>query len=144
MSANIQKGYGRQEDLDHIEDRGCISGGELSAVSRRALRRVDQLGTIGGGNHFIEIGRIGKIFDEKLASKLKLNRKHIYIMIHTGSRGFGHQICTDYSNTMWRNSDKNRVNAPEKGLACAPIQSEDGQNYLKAMACLQIMLTNRK
>ncbi len=141
----IQKGYGRQEDLDHIEDRGCISGGELSAVSRRALRRVDQLGTIGGGNHFIEIGRIGKIFDEKLASKLKLNRKHIYIMIHTGSRGFGHQICTDYSNTMWRNSHKNRVNAPEKGLACAPIQSEDGQNYLKAMACAaNYAFTNRQ
>lgn len=131
----IKKGFGRTEELDRIEDHGCIKGAKVSAIPKSALRRIDQLGTIGGGNHFIEIGRISKVFDEELASKLGLNKKHIYIMIHTGSRGFGHQICTDYSAAMWKNSDKNQTRAPQKGLACAPISSEDGQNYLQAMAC---------
>jgi tRNA-splicing ligase RtcB len=141
----IKKGYGRTEDLDRIEDHGCIKGAKISAIPKSALRRIDQLGTIGGGNHFIEIGRIGKVFDEELASRLGLNKKHIYIMIHTGSRGFGHQICTDYSNIMWKNSGKNRTRAPQKGLACAPISSEDGQNYLQAMACAaNYAFTNRQ
>lgn len=131
----IKKGFGRLEDLDRIEDYGCIKGAKVSPIPKSALRRIDQLGTIGGGNHFIEIGRIGNVFDEELASKFGLNKKHIYIMIHTGSRGFGHQICTDYSNIMWKNSNKNRTRAPQKGLACAPILSEDGQSYLQAMAC---------
>ncbi|HHV19432.1 MAG TPA: RtcB family protein [Thermoanaerobacterales bacterium] len=145
VKAYIKKGYGRTEDLDRIEDRGCIKGAKISAVRKSALRRIDQLGTIGGGNHFIEIGRIGKVFNKELASKLNLEKKHIYIMIHTGSRGFGHQICTDYSNIMWKNSDKNRTRAPQKGLACAPISSQDGQNYLQAMACAaNYAFTNRQ
>ena len=131
----IEQGFGRKEDLSRIEDMGCIKGADISAVSKNAVRRADQLGTLGGGNHFIEIGEISRIFDDKLAQQFGLNHKHIYIMIHTGSRGFGHQICTDYSNLMWRNSKKNGIKAPEKGLACAPIVSQDGQNYLKAMAC---------
>ncbi|HHY71212.1 MAG TPA: RtcB family protein, partial [Thermoanaerobacterales bacterium] len=141
----VKKGYGRTEDLDRIEDHGCIKGAKVSAIPKSALRRIDQLGTIGGGNHFIEIGRIGKVFDEELAPQFGLNKNHVYIMIHTGSRGFGHQICTDYSNIMWKNSDKNRTRASQKGLACAPILSEDGQNYLQAMACAaNYAFTNRQ
>lgn len=131
----VKKGFGRREDLDRIEDSGCIPGASAAAIPKSAMERLDQLGTIGGGNHFIEIGKISKVFDEDLASKFGLCKNHIYIMIHTGSRGFGHQICTDYSRIMWNNSDKNKTRAPQKGLACAPIFSEDGQNYLQAMAC---------
>lgn len=131
----IKEGYGRKEDLERIEDHGCITDANVSDISKKALKRADQLGTIGGGNHFIEIGRISKIFDDKLAKKLNIKPKSIYVMIHTGSRGFGHQICNDYSRIMWQNSDKNKTRAPVKGLACAPIASIDGQNYLKAMAC---------
>lgn len=131
----VNKGFGVKQDLERIEDRGCISGADISCVPKAALRRVDQLGTIGGGNHFIEIGRISKVFDKDIAEKFGLNKGNIYVMIHTGSRGFGHQICTDFSNIMWKNSDKNKTRAPVKGLACAPIFSDDGQNYLKSMAC---------
>jgi tRNA-splicing ligase RtcB len=131
----IRKGFGRAEDLERIEDYGCIQGATVSAIPKSAMQRIDQLGTIGGGNHFIEIGRISQVFDEELASKFGLHKKHIYIMIHTGSRGFGHQICSDYSKIMWKNSSRNQTQAPQKGLACAPISSEDGQNYLQAMAC---------
>ncbi|WP_296971217.1 RtcB family protein [Tepidanaerobacter sp. EBM-38] len=141
----IKKGFGRIADLDRIEDHGCIKGANLSAVPNSALKRTDQLATIGGGNHFIEIGRIGSVFDEELASKWGLNKQHIYVMIHTGSRGFGHQICCDYSTIMWENSDKNKTRAPQKGLACAPISSRDGQNYLQAMACAaNYAFTNRQ
>jgi tRNA-splicing ligase RtcB len=136
----IKKGYGRTEDLDRIEDHGCIKGAKISAIPKSALRRIDQLGTIGGGNHFIEIGRIGKVFDEELASRLGLNKKHIYIMIHTGSRGFGHQICTDYSNIMWKNSGKNRTRAPQKGLACLPFHPKTVKITYKLWPVLQTML----
>jgi len=131
----VKQGYGRAEDLSRIEDMGCIKGADISKVSKKALRRADQLGTIGGGNHFVEIGGINSVFDEDLAREFGLDNRHIYIMIHTGSRGFGHQICTDFSNLMWKNAEINGVKAPQRGLACAPISSQDGEDYLKAMAC---------
>ncbi len=130
----VKEGFGRAEDLNKIEDRGCIKGADASVISSEALKRADQLGTLGGGNHFIEIGEVSRVFDENLAARFGLKDKYTYIMIHTGSRGFGHQICTDFSKLMWENSERNRSRAPEKGLACAPIYSKDGQNYLKAMA----------
>lgn len=131
----INKGYGRTEDQAKIEDNGCIEGADASAVPSSAAKRSDQLGTIGGGNHFVEIGRIGTVFDEEIAAKFGLWDGAVYVLIHTGSRGLGHEICTVYSDIMWRNSDKNGTRAPDKGLACAPISSRDGQMYLKAMAC---------
>lgn len=131
----IRAGYGRKEDLERIEDGGCIPGGDAGAVPKAARERADQLATIGGGNHFIEIGRVSRVFDEELASRFGLFKNKVYVLIHTGSRGLGHQICTDYSRIMWDHSEKNGTRAPVKGLACAPIFSEDGQNYLKAMAC---------
>ncbi|MCG0276031.1 MAG: RtcB family protein [Thermosediminibacteraceae bacterium] len=131
----IRAGYGRPEDLERIEDRGCIPGADARAVPKAARERADQLATIGGGNHFIEIGRVAKVFDQDLASRFGLFKNMVYVLIHTGSRGFGHQICTDYSRIMWEHSEKNGTRAPVKGLACAPVFSEDGQNYLKAMAC---------
>lgn len=131
----IKEGFGRKEDLERIEDHGCIKWADVSSLSKTAIKRANQLGTIGGGNHFIEIGRVSKVFDEDIAKQFGISHKTIYILIHTGSRGLGHQVCTEYSDIMWRNSSKNKTKAPAKGLACAPIFSEDGQNYLKAMAC---------
>ncbi|WP_338824641.1 RNA-splicing ligase RtcB [Moorella humiferrea] len=130
----IQKGFGRREDMERIEDGGCIPGAEVAAVGKEARERAEQLATIGGGNHFIEIGRVAAVLEEALAAHFGLYKDYIYVLIHTGSRGLGHQICTDYSNRMWANGEKNGVRAPVKGLACAPIHSNDGQNYLKAMA----------
>jgi len=117
----VKRGFGRKEDLDRIEDGGCIPDANVAAIPKSALERIDQLGTIGGGNHFIEIGRISKVFDEQLASKFGLYKNRIYILIHTGSRGFGHQICTDYSRIMWDNSHKNNTYAPRKGLPVLPF-----------------------
>lgn len=131
----IKMGFGRKEDIERIEDGGCIKGADPSCVPAAARNRSDQLATIGGGNHFIEIGKVSKVFDEETASKFGLYPKHLYVLIHTGSRGFGHQICTEFSRIMWEHAEKNGARAPVKGLACAPIFSEDGQNYLKAMAC---------
>jgi len=135
VSHYIKAGYGRKGDIERIEDGGCIKGGDISPIPKEAINRADQLATIGGGNHFIEIGVIGKVFDQEIASKFGLYKNHIYVLIHTGSRGFGHQICTDFSRYMWERSDRYGIKAPVKGLACAPIFSEEGQNYLKAMAC---------
>lgn len=131
----VNKGYGRKEDLERIESNGCLPGGNAAALPKDARGRTDQLATIGGGNHFIEIGKIERVLDSVTAHIFGLNPESLYILIHTGSRGLGHQVCTDYSNLMWDNSVKNGIKAPVKGLACAPISSTDGQNYLKAMAC---------
>lgn len=131
----VRAGYGRKEDLERIEEQGCIPGGDISAISRAARARADQLATIGGGNHFIEIGRVAKVFDREMATRFGLFKDRVYVLIHTGSRGLGHQICTDYSGIMWKHSERKGTRAPVKGLACAPVFSEDGQNYLKAMAC---------
>lgn len=92
----VKEGFGRAEDLNKIEDRGCIKGADASVISSEALKRADQLGTLGGGNHFIEIGEVSRVFAEDLAARFGLKDGYTYIMIHTGSRGFGHQICTDF------------------------------------------------
>ncbi|QGP92221.1 RNA-splicing ligase RtcB [Neomoorella glycerini] len=130
----IREGFGRREDRERIEDGGCLSGADVAAVSKAARERADQLATIGGGNHFVEIGKVAAVLEEGLAAGFRLQKDHLYILIHTGSRGLGHQICTDYSNLMWANAERNGTPAPVKGLACAPIAARDGQNYLKAMA----------
>lgn len=131
----IKMGFGRKEDMERIEDGGCIGGADASCIPTAARERADQLATIGGGNHFIEIGKVSGLFDEEVARKFGLYPERLYVLIHTGSRGFGHQICTDFSRIMWEHAERNGTRAPVKGLACAPIFSEDGQNYLKAMAC---------
>ncbi|MGB9838937.1 RtcB family protein [Thermovenabulum sp.] len=129
----IDAGYGRKEDVLRIEDEGRIPFADAGCVPKNARERADQLCTIGGGNHFIEIGRISNVFDENIAGFFGLKKGFVYILIHTGSRGFGHQICTEFSKKMWDNQDKNKTFAPVKGLACAPIHSKDGMEYLGAM-----------
>jgi len=141
----IDMGYGRQEDLECIEEHGEFEGADINAVSERAISRGDQLATLGGGNHFIDIGRINNIYDKELAKNFGIKEGTISIMIHTGSRGFGHQICTDYSRTMVNAAHKHDISLPDRGLACVPINSREGKNYYKAMACaINFAFANRQ
>ncbi len=131
----IEMGYGRKEDSDCIEELGVFKGADIDAVSKRAISRGDQLATLGGGNHFIDIGRIDKIYDHQLAYAFGISEGTLSVMIHTGSRGFGHQICTDYSKIMVEAAPNYDITLPDKGLACVPIDSTEGIKYYKAMAC---------
>lgn len=130
----IQEGYGQEEELVFIEEGGVVAA-DLKAVSKKALNRANQLGTLGGGNHFLEIGVVEEVFSPEIAEVFGLVKNNVTIMIHTGSRGFGHQICTDYSNIMLNAAKKHGIDLPNKGLAAVPINSEEGQNYLHAMGC---------
>ncbi|MCI0382281.1 MAG: RtcB family protein [Chlamydiae bacterium] len=130
---SIDRGFGFPEDLDHIESLGKIEYGDIGKVSHLARDRgKDQLGTIGSGNHFVEIGVIEKIFIPEIASSWRIEEGQIYILVHSGSRGFGHQICQD---TLDRFLKKGYAeNLPDKQLVAAPINSEDGKDYFSAMA----------
>lgn len=128
----IKMGYGLSEDLEYIEDFGSISPASMEDISKTAYERGrEELGTLGAGNHFIEIQKVEEIYDEKKANILGLYKNHIVIMIHTGSRGFGHQIATDYIKLM-RNLHND---LPDKQLAYAYFDSDLGQNYYSAMNC---------
>jgi len=131
----IRLGYGKKEDLRAIEEGGGISPADLSRVSNKAIERGNQLATLGGGNHFLEIGVVDEILDKKLAEKFGLQKGNLTVMIHTGSRGFGHQICTDYTKVMVNAASHYGITLPSKGLACVPIFSREGQDYLSAMGC---------
>jgi tRNA-splicing ligase RtcB len=131
----VERGYGVPEDLDHIEERGCIRNAEPSAVSKRAKQRGrDQIGTLGSGNHFAEVQRVAEIFDEKAAETFGLRLGNVVVMIHSGSRGFGHQVCTDYLELMQEAMPKHGISVVDRQLACVPIKSQEGQSYLRAMA----------
>jgi tRNA-splicing ligase RtcB len=131
----IGQGYGDAEDLDHIEEAGCITGADPSLVSERAYQRGrDQLGTLGSGNHFLEIGYVDQVYDESTAEVLGLPQGTVTVIIHTGSRGLGHQTCDDYLETMLQACRKYKIDLPDPQLACAPLNSEEGRNYLAAMA----------
>ena len=141
----ISQGLGRPEDLEAIEERGVLSGVSVNSLSKEALGRGDQLSTIGGGNHFIEIGYVDKIFDQQAAYYFGLEKGKLTIMIHTGSRGFGHQICTDYTGIMKRAAQKSQLPLPHAGLAAAPVLSKEGQDYLSAMsAAVNFAFCNRQ
>ncbi len=132
----VEKGFGSQHDLDHIEENGCIQGADPDRVSDRAMERGrGQLGTLGSGNHFVEVGYVGEVFDEKVAQVLGLWKDQVTVFVHTGSRGFGHQVCDDSIRVMMDAARKYRVDLPDPQLCCAPISSAEGQQYLEAMAC---------
>jgi tRNA-splicing ligase RtcB len=132
----VEQGYGSVEDLEHIEERGCIPNADPGSVSERALERgKSQLGTLGSGNHFVEIGFVSEIYDYKLASALGLEEEQITIIVHTGSRGLGHQVCDDYIKIMMQASNKYGIELPDRQLCCAPVDSEEGRQYLGAMSC---------
>jgi tRNA-splicing ligase RtcB (3'-phosphate/5'-hydroxy nucleic acid ligase) len=132
----IQNGYGFEKDLDKIEENGTLENADPDLISDHALQRGRaQLGTLGSGNHFVEIGAVREVFDEQTAKVLGLEKDQVTLIIHTGSRGFGHQVCEDYIKIMQRASSKYGIDLPDRQLCCAPIQSEEGQNYLTAMKC---------
>lgn len=132
----VENGYGWEQDLEYVEDNGCMPGAEPEHVSERAFKRgYDQLGTLGSGNHFLEIQRVEDIYDGDAADQLGLEPGQITIMIHSGSRGLGHQICSDYIKVMAGASAKYNIQLADRQLACAPLHSPEGQRYYGAMAC---------
>ncbi len=130
---SIEQGYGFPEDLDHIESNGLLEEADLNAVSLTAKQRGRvQLGTIGSGNHFVEIGAVGQIYDPKIAHAWGVEEGMTYILIHSGSRGFGHQVCQDTLDAFLHKGFAR--NLPDLQLACAPIKSPEGEQYFRAMA----------
>ncbi|MBI5051088.1 MAG: RtcB family protein [Nitrospirae bacterium] len=130
----VENGFGSREDLEYTESGGCIDGADPDLISQRAYERGRaQQGTLGSGNHFTEIQYIDEIYDEKAAESLGLFRDQITVMIHTGSRGFGHQVCTDFLEVMENAVKKYNIELPDKELACAPYNSPEAQDYLSAM-----------
>jgi len=132
-----EKGFAWPEDRDHIEARGCLADAEFEKVSEKAIARgKDQVGSLGSGNHFLEIQRVDHIYDERAAKALGLGPVgQACVMIHTGSRGFGHQIATDYIATCDSVVRREKIELPDRQLACAPIGSKEGRDYWAAMCC---------
>ncbi|MFH1416354.1 MAG: RtcB family protein [Elusimicrobiota bacterium] len=132
----VKNGYGKVADLEFTEEEGCMKGAEPEFVSERALERgQQQVGTLGAGNHFIEIQKVSDIYDEQAAQCYGIKKGQITIMIHTGSRGLGYQICEDYLKVMRTAVAKYKIDLVDRQLACAPFNSEEGQRYFSAMQC---------
>lgn len=130
----VERGMGDAEDLAHTEAGGCLMGANPDKVSKHAFERgKKQAGTVGSGNHFVEIQYVDKIYHEAAAKVLGLSEGQVTVMIHSGSRGFGHQVCTDYLEVMNRAMHRYKIELPDRQLACAPIESPEGQDYLAAM-----------
>jgi len=142
----VEQGYGSRQDIDHIEAGGAIEGADPDKVSQKAYERGrGQLGTLGSGNHFAEIQYVERIYDAGAAEAIGLHEGQVTLMIHTGSRGFGHQVCTDYLKVMEAAVRKYGFDLPDRQLACAPIGSKEGQDYLGAMrAAANFGFTNRQ
>jgi len=132
----VEHSFGSAEDLEHIEAQGCIKGGDPKVVSQRAMERGrSQLGTLGSGNHFIEVGYVDEVYDHKVANALGLEKDGATVLVHTGSRGLGHQVCDDFIKVMIEASRRYGIELLDKQLCCAPIDSKEGKKYLSAMAC---------
>lgn len=133
----VENGYGWESDLRHTEESGRMMNADSNFVSDRAKKRgAPQLGSLGAGNHFLEIQRVDEIFDPEKARAYGINEENqIMVMIHTGSRGAGHQIASDYLRDMESAVKRYGIKLPDRQLACAPAQSKEAQDYFKAMAC---------
>lgn len=132
----VEQGLGEPADLAHTEDQGCLPGADPDTVSDRAKERGRrQLGTLGAGNHFVEVGVVEEIYDPAVAEAFGLFASQVTVMLHTGSRGFGYQVCDDFLAEMGRRVHDHGIVLPDRQLACAPIQSETGRRYRSAMAC---------
>jgi len=142
----IEHDMGSESDLDHTEERGCMAGADAYAVSERAKQRGrGQLGTLGSGNHFLEVQFVDEVFAEQTAAQYNLEKNRIVVLIHTGSRGLGHQVCTDYVSQLDLAMRKYDLQVPDRQLACAPVHSPEGQRYLHAMAAAaNFAWTNRQ
>jgi len=142
----VEMGYGDEDDLRHIESGGRLDDADPAVVSANARERGhDQLGTIGSGNHFVEIDRVDTIFDAEEAERFGLVPDGIVVQIHTGSRGLGHQVATDSLRVMTKTMAAHRITVPDRELACAPLRSAEGREYLQAMsAAANFAFANRQ
>ena len=130
----VEHEYGEPDDLTHSEESGAIEGADPSAVSDRAKKRgLPQIGTLGSGNHFLEVQYVERIFEPQIAQALGLYENEIAVLIHSGSRGLGHQVCTDYLRDMDDGMRRYGIDLPDRQLACVPVHSKEGQSYLAAM-----------
>jgi len=133
----LEKGYGEAEDITATEESGCLKGADPDKVSSKAKKRgIPQLGTLGSGNHFLEVEVVDEIYDWDAATVMGINDVgQVLLLIHTGSRGFGHEVCTDYVRLLGEAVKRYGISLPDRQLACAPVQSPEGQDYLAAMSC---------
>jgi tRNA-splicing ligase RtcB len=141
-----ERGLALAEDLEHTEAGGCLEAADPNKVSQRARERGrDQLGTIGSGNHFVEVQVVDHVFDDKAGRALGLWEGQLTILVHTGSRGFGHQVCTDYVRAMDAVMARHGIRLPDRELACAPFTSPEGKAYFGAMcAAANYAFSNRQ
>ena len=131
----VQNGYGYSEDVEHTENRGAMEDVDPDAVSHKAYERGnDQLGTLGSGNHFVEVGVVEQVYRPEVADAFGLRRDQVTVMIHSGSRGLGHQVCDDYLVSFGRSVSKYKIELPDRQLVCAPFKSPEGQSYFRAMS----------
>ena len=131
----VSNGYGGENDVLHTEENGAMAGADPDQVSKHAKERgSDQLGTLGSGNHFLEVQVVEEVYDEKVANSFGLWKDQITIEVHSGSRGLGHQVCSDYINVMRQAAAKYKIDLPDKQLCCAPVHSPEGERYFSAMA----------
>jgi tRNA-splicing ligase RtcB len=142
----LKNGYATPMDLERTEENGRLAGADANKVSDRAFKRgMDQIGTLGAGNHFIEVDAVDEIFDANAAQRMGLFPGQIVVQIHCGSRGFGHQICTDYVREFQKVVHKYGIHLPDRELVCAPLSSPEGQDYLAAMkAAANYAFVNRQ
>jgi tRNA-splicing ligase RtcB len=130
----VEHGYGKQEDLEYTEEHGAVKGADPDSVSTRAYERgKSQSGTLGSGNHFLEVQVIDEVYDESAAGTFGLEKGQVTVMIHSGSRGLGYQVCDEYSRDMIKCLSKYNITVPDRQLACAPVNSDEGKAYLGAM-----------
>ena len=142
----IEHGYGSSNDSDVCEESGKIPNADPNKVSDKARKRgAPQLGSLGSGNHFLEIQKVAEIHDEEAANRMGIKEGTITVLIHCGSRGFGHQVCSDYLRVAEQAMEKYNINLPDRELACVPNNSEEGESYRKAMfAALNFAWSNRQ
>lgn len=142
----VERGYGTAADLERIEERGCMAGAQPAAVSRRAKERQrDEMGTLGSGNHYLEIQRVDELYDPPTAAAYGLREQGILVSIHCGSRGLGHQIGTEFLKRMVLAAGQHGIRLPDRELACAPLDSNLGREYLGAMrAGINCAMANRQ
>lgn len=131
----LERGHGVPGDIDRCEDYGAVGDADVSQVSERAMERgLEQVGSLGSGNHFLEVQEVDAVYDERAAAVFGLRAGQVCVMIHCGSRGLGHQICTDHVRAMEKVMSEHGISVPDRQLACAPVRSPQGSSYLAAMA----------
>ncbi|MDO9045050.1 MAG: RtcB family protein [Methanobacteriaceae archaeon] len=131
----VENGYGWDHDLEYLEENGKMKEADSEKVSDKAKKRgIPQLGSLGSGNHFLEVQKIEEIFDEDVAKTFGVKPGEVAVLIHSGSRGCGHQVCSDYLRTMDKAYKRHKINIPDRQLACAPVDSDEAQDYFKAMS----------